>query len=339
MDFNILFDAGSPYRLWPYSDGNELIMTLSTAKSGDYLKKTELYIESNKKFRLLKNFYTENKSATTTGQPFISKEGYYFVAVWDVDYYNFGASYGAIYLSKDKGNSWEKAYEDESATYLNHFYQEETGGIYIGAGVGKKDKDKFGTTPERGFVLRSQDKGLTWNKMIDYDKPAALYSIVKFQDNIVISTREQKSLLVLKPDRCREIFLNAPTRSANVIDEALIISSDNSFIYSYNLKEWKTHSFEIKAVLRYPIKTKKYVIFGGVGTKEGRKAYLFATDMRDNYFFEFSNLCSGDFSRLAVHAGNLYAGTECDGKLISLAVEEIEFKKIKNGLSIKSFKR
>ncbi len=347
--YNLILDVGSPYKLWPFSNGTEVIASLATGRGeltddgtfhlykGEHVRSRDSIVRRCEVYRVCSNscekladFYSDNEMATNTGQPFITSRGWYLVPVWNVDYYCWGQAYGAIYLSDDRGSTWQCVYENPEATYLNHFYEDEDGVLYIGCGLGGGGGDgEYSYTPTKGFLLRSENGGRTWGEVWSYARPGALYSAVRFNGSLVVSAREDNSLFVQSDDALGRIDVGEQTRNIAVVDGYLVVACDNCCLRTRDLATWSRHEFRSDRymVLRYPMKLGDRTAFGAVSKHP--KAYLLFTDWRRDYCWDFAECCEGYFARIAVCDGRVYAGTEYDGRLISVDLEDIDMRPLR----------
>jgi hypothetical protein len=323
---DVLWNFGRPYRVWPYSNGKRMLVTLATSRP-TRSPKCEVYGSENGGTRdLLCCFLDYNPRASSTGQPFITSSNVFLVPVWDVEYYTQGRCYFGIYRSEDGGAKWTLVFEDDNSTYANHFFESPDGScLYIGVGLhGGGKEGRIGYTPEAGYLLQSTDHGRTWARCFVYDKPCSLYQgLVRDSGEVFVTTREQKALLRYTPalQRWDEVPLGGSTRCISYITalRMYVVSSDSSIFMSPDCTNWTELPIPIGGLyLRYPTYLDGLVHFTAVG----HKSIVVATDLK--YWYEMHNLSrvtSSTFARMALFKAQLYCGSELDGLLVRLPPE------------------
>lgn len=317
---DIVWNFGRPWRVWPFSDGKRLLVTLATGRPGGP-KRCEVYCSQNGvTWDLKRQFFPKNPRATSTGQPFITSSGVFLVPVWDVEYYSEGKNYFGIYRSDDGGESWELVFEDPNGTYANHFFESPDGScLYIGVGSGGGGKEgDISFRPGGSYLLQSSDEGRTWSKCLIYDKPCSLYQgVATNAGEVFLTTREQKVLLRGFPGLSdfQEIHIGNYTRCISYIKDLnkYVISSNSSIFVSNDCIHWSVKKMPMVSLyLRYPTFAGGLLYFTAVG----RKSIVVATDLRDWYLInDFSNITSSSFARMALFKNQIFCGSEFDGLL------------------------
>lgn len=326
--------CGKYYRVWPYSDPKRGLVYITIGTSRPYAKPLCRILRLDPSKNVLEqifDFYAVNKFATTTGQPFVTKEGLLLVPVWNAAFYTNGRTYFAIYRSDD-GYYWEKVYEDLEGTYANHFFQSPfDGSIFIGVGVkGGGRKGRISYTPERAYLLNSEDSGKTWKKIFKVNSKTAIYDgAIIDEKTIIVTLREMKSIAKsINGGRSWSLdHLGTTVRNVNYFrqEEKIVISSDSSFyISTHDRFNWKKVTLPVRGLaLRYPTSYKNLILMTGVGWR----SFLLATDKFSSsrfYYLDISSLTKSKFiARMALINGTLLLGDEMEtGSLISIKFPE-----------------
>jgi len=323
---------GPLHRLWPATDQNgNLYVSVSATRSFArplcrLLKSEDLgnsWIE-------LANFHSMDPRNTTTGRPFISKEGSIMIAVWDAGFYEFGRTWLSIYRSDD-GQSWESVYENPDATYGNHFFESDCDGeIYLCAGAGGGgSKGKVRYAPAKGLLLRSQDFGRHWEPCLEVEGPTALYDGTALGETLLVSARERGSIFRKegKEEAWSEVHLGQAARNLARIGQRVVVSSDSAiFVTSDRGHTWIKRTAPVRnVVLRYPTLFRDRVITAGVGWR----SLVLAIDLDQNKWtvpLDITEIAHTRFmSRLAITPAHLFLGDEGEtGSLLRVPTDSLE---------------
>jgi len=334
MMCHTLLTYGKYYRIWPYSDPKGQFAYITIGTSRPYTKPLCKLLRLNPFKRVIEqifDFNAINKFATTTGQPFVTREGIFLIPVWNVAFYTHGITYFAIYRSEN-GYDWEKVYEDVNGTYANHFFQSPfDGSVFIGVGVkGGGKKGKISYTPERAYLLKSEDLGKKWTKIFKVDSPTAMYDgAVINEKTLIVTLREMKSIAKsFDGGRSWSIeYLGTTARNINCLrqEKKVIVSSDSCFYTSTSGQfKWKRIVIPIKCLaLRYPTPYKNLILMTGVGWR----SFLLAiekSNLSRFYYLDISKLTKSNFmARMSLINETLLLGDELEtGCLISIKSPE-----------------
>jgi photosystem II stability/assembly factor-like uncharacterized protein len=330
--FQVLLNYGKYYRIWPNAntDRNELYTSVGLIRT--FVKPLcKLLLSKNygQTWNEIADFHSMDKRNTTTGQPFITQQKVICVPVWSANFYNYGETWFAIYRSEDQGSSWEKVYEDRKGTYGKHFFQDpDNGYLYIGVGVGGGGYGgKTSCTPAQTYLLKSEDLGKTWKKILKINYPTALYSGVAFDKTVFVTAREKGSIFksVDGGDTWSEISLGSPLRNLEYVKELqkFIASSDCSIFVSKDGVKWSQFKIPIKwLILRYPTFHKGKVYLSGVG---GR-SYVVSTDLSRWYILLDATKITGSnfLARMVIINDRIFLGDELNGILLCVEIPSEE---------------
>ena len=321
---HMLLNYGKHHRVWPFVDvrHNEIYVSVALLKTlvrpVCKLLRSQDYGDSWSK---VADFYTMDKRNTTTGQPFVTKEGIILIPIWSAGFYTQGTPWLVLYRSDDSGVSWEKAYEDPKGTYGKHFFQSPSGHLYIGIGFGGGGSGgKVSSTPRRSYLLKSEDEGKSWRKIFHVDYPTALYSGVALNDEtILVAAREKKSLFLSVDGgkTWKETRVGNTTRSVSYIKELrkIVVTSNSALFISNDALEWAQLNAPIKGlILRYPTWYKGRLYMSSVGWH----CYVVSTDLNRWYLsFDVTRDTGSNLgARMAVLNDYLFVGDEANGTLI-----------------------
>lgn len=322
--FKSLLDYGKYYRIWPNGDvkRNKLYVSVGLSRpSGNPVCKLFISQDHGDSWIEIADFHSLDKRNTTTGQPFVTNEGAIFVPVWNASFYTHGETWFAIYRIESHGASWKKVYEDSKGTYGNHFFQNPVdGSLHIGVGVGGGgSKGRIGFSPEKSYLLRSEDFGDTWKKVFEIDYPTALYDGTTLDENTILVTARERKSVFISVDRgisWSEVHIGKTTRNISYIGEMgkSVLTSNSCIFLLNNNFSWTRFNTPIKDLaLRYPIfdKNKLYVI--GVGWR----SYVIATDFSKWYAFDITERAnSNSFARMTMLSEYMFLGDELKGVLL-----------------------
>ena len=315
-----IWQLGEPWRIWPFATADKVLVSVATGRPNN-VKKCNLFLSSDGvEFKQIADFVKENSRASTTGQPFINSGGTMLVPVWDVDYYDMGATYAAIYRSDDNGKTWTKVFEDPEGTYANHFF-ESPDGEHLFIGIGRHGGGKNGVvgfSPASGYLLYSNDDGRSWSTFFEFKKRSALYQgIVLDNDSIAVTTREQKSLIraSLSSRKWHEEPLGHSTRCITYIEELrrFVISTDSAILVSCDTRNWSVIKSPVTGPLRYPMFRDGLIHLACAGCRP----CIVATDLKHWYMIEdFSTLTEKPVTRMAFFGDAIYNGSEFEGYFV-----------------------
>lgn len=334
-NMKVLLEYGRFHRIWPNTDdkGN-IYASVSAIRS--FVKPVCKLFKSNdygNSWIELADFYSMDPRNTTTGQPFISKEGFIFVPVWDAGYYQFGKTWLTLYRSIDGGNNWEAVYSNPQAIYGKHFFQNNcTNELYLCASIGGGGtKGKVSYAPSKGILLHSKNFGKNWKICLEVSRPTALYDGIAFENTILVTARELGSIF-RSVDNCvswNEIKLGRAARNISKIKNEVYVSSDSSlFVSRDNGLSWTERSCPIKnVVLRYPTLFQDKVLMTAVGSR----SLILATQLRYNKWqvaFDITKIIKTNFmTRLAILKDYLILGDEIEvGTLLRIPLSSIKYK-------------
>ena len=262
------------------------------------------------------DFYSINPKNSTTGQPFVTREGIILVPVWDSGFYEFGRTWLAIYRSQDGGLTWREVYSNLTASYGNHFFQgDREDEIYLCSGMGGGGfGGSVSYTPAKGLLLKSSDSGKSWGVCFKVDRPTAIYDGIAFGRTLLVSARELKSIFRSEDDceNWSEIRLGGAARSVSKIGGSIIVSSDSAiFISRDDGRTWAKRNSPIRnIVLRYPTAFRDKVLMTGVGWR----SLILATDLEGNRWgvaFDVTKAVPKSLmARLAIAGDYLFVGDE-----------------------------
>ena len=259
----MIFQYGPFYRIWPNVDQKKHIVYSTIALARPYTTPLCKLVRSHdygSTWKDLVDFHSIDERNTTTGQPFITREGIILVPTWDVTYYTEGHTSLAIYRSGDEGATWEQVYCNPIATYGNHFFQNSVDGtLYIGIGIG--GGGHFGNinyTPHQAMLLKSTNLGKTWTPCLTVESSTSLYSgIVTSNGTLMVTAREKKSVFFSRDSgkSWHEQVLGKKARCITQMNEYVMVTSDSTvFLSEDEGKTWRSHPFPLQGVcLRYPI--------------------------------------------------------------------------------------
>lgn len=321
----ILLNFGKYHRIWPFADVRNSTLYVSVALVRPFVKPICKLLQSKDEgetWTELVDFQSMEKRNSTTGQPFVTKEGTILVPVWNVGFYTDGITWLAIYQSDDKGTSWEKAYEDADGTYGKHFFQSPNGNLYLGVGVGGGgSRGRVSYRPGKAYLLQSEDSGKNWKKVLEVDFPTALYSGVAFDTGkkVVVSAREKKSLFY-SLNECKswaEMPINNIARCISFIEELgkIVVSSDSSLFILDDTLCLRRLNIPIKGMmLRYPTWCEGKLYMSSVGWH----SYVVSTDLNKWYtnFDVTAETGSNLGARMAILNDCVFVGDEANGTLI-----------------------
>lgn len=320
----MLLNFGKYYRVWPFADVEHNKLYVSIALFRPYVKPLCKLLESKdfgESWNEVANFYFMDRRNTTTGQPFVTRDGIIFVPIWSVGFYTHGTPGFAIYKSNDSDLSWYKIYEDSEGTYGKHFFQSPDGYLYIGVGLGGGGSNgRVSSTPGRSYLLRSGDMGKTWGKILKVDYPTALYSGVVLNDKTILVTAREKRSLFLSENggkTWKEVPVGNTARSISYIEELrkIVVTSNSALFISGNVVNWTQLRTPINGLmLRYPTWYRGKLYMSGVGWH----SYVISTDLNKWYLSlditreTRSNLAA----RMAVLGDYVFVGDEANGTLV-----------------------
>jgi Ca2+-binding RTX toxin-like protein len=320
-----LLDYGKYYRVWPFFDTRNNKLYVSVGLLRPLVRPVCQLFQSTdygQTLNQIADFHLLDKRGTTTGQPFVADNGDIFVPIWNSGFYTHGQTWLAIFKSEDEGGSWEKVYEDYQSTYGKHFFQNPTNhDLYLGVGVnGGGRNNKVTSTPANAYLLRTQDDGKTWRKMLQVNYPTALYSGAVSNDNVTIVTaREKKSVFTSLNDGLSwtEKYLGNTARNVSYFKELnrFVVSSNSSIFVSSDGFSWHRINTPIKwIVLRYPTLRKGKIYFSSV---VGR-SFILSTDFEKWYInFDATKVAGSTlFSRMAAADKFFFLGNELYGILL-----------------------
>ena len=329
-EMTTIWKLGKPWRVWPFAGSDQLLVSVATGRPRGSKKCTLFSSTDGLEFRQIADFGECDPKASTTGQPFINSRGTIFVPVWDVDYYHVGATYTAIHRSDDNGETWTKVYEDSVGTYANHFF-ESPDRKHLFIGIGRRGGGKDGVikfSPASGYLLHSNDDGRSWSTFLEFEKPSALYQgMVLEDDSIVVTTREQKSLIraSLYSQTWREEPLNHTSRCITYVPEMkkFVISSDSAILVSDDTKDWSPIKAPVIGALRYPVFHDGLIHLACSGLPHS----VIATDLKHWYMVkDFSRLTKTPITRMAFFRDAFYNGSEFEGHFAQSSAHAIRRK-------------
>lgn len=323
---------GPFHRVWPtVGEGDVLYASVSAVRSFvqpicKLLKSEDLgesWIE-------LADFHSMNSRNTTTGQPFISKEGVILVSLWDAGFYQFGKTWLAVYRSEDGGRSWVEAHSNSAATYGNHFFQNQRdGAIYLCAGLGGGGSEgRVSFAPARGLLLRSRDSGKSWQVCLEVDGPATFYDGVAIGETLLVSARGRRSVFRSEDngETFCEIPLNGESRNVRRIGQNVVVSSDGALFTSCDDgRTWIKKNSPLKNLaLRYPTPFEDMVVVTGVGWR----SLVLATDLEWNKWWVILDATrvahSKLMARMAITKNSLFLGDEMEiGALLRVDTDSL----------------
>lgn len=259
---DIILNYGPFYRIWPNIDKKKKLLYTTVGLGRPYAEPIcKLYVSKDygETWIEIVDFNSLESLNTTTGQPFITREGIILVPTWNASYYDSGKMWLAIYRSGNEGETWEKVYFNPIATYGKHFFQSHFDAtLYIGVGIGGGGHlGRINYTPNKAMLLKSENLGNTWKPCLKVNSPTSLYSgVVTDKGNVIVTAREKKSVLISRDagKTWNEKVLGKTARCINQIKDYLIVSSDSTvFLSKDDGKTWVPHIFPIKGLfLRYP---------------------------------------------------------------------------------------
>jgi len=273
----------------------------------------------------LADFHSLDKRNTTTGQPFITSDGTILVPTWNSSFYTHGTLWFAIYKGNKHGSSWLKVYEDLGGTYGKHFFESPTGDLYIGVGIGGGGtKGRISSRPNKSYLLKSEDMGKTWKKILRVSYSTSLYSGVALNDETVLVTaREKKSLFLSRNsgETWSEIHVGNVTRSASYVEELhkIVVTSNSAIFTSNDALHWTRLNAPIKGlILRYPTfyKGKLYM------SHAGWHGYIVSTDLSKWYLsYDVTKETGSNLgARMVILNDYVFVGDESNGTLIRIGL-------------------
>lgn len=323
-ELHILLNYGKYHRVWPFADTrqNELYVSVALLRPSMHpLCKLFKSKEYGKSWNEIADFYSLDKRNTTTGQPFVTEDGTILVPVWNAGFYTHGTPWFAIYKSNDSGLSWHKVYEDVEGTYAKHFFQSPNGNLHIGVGVGGGgSKGRVSSTPRKSYLLKSEDMGKTWKKILHVNYPTSLYDGVALNDETVLVTaREKKSLFLSENDgkTWKEIRLGNSARNISHIEELqnIVVTSNSAIFVFDDALKWTRINAPMKGlILRYPTWRKDKLYMSSVGWR----GYIVSTNL-DKWYLSFDvtkETGSNLGARMAILSDYFFIGDEANGTLI-----------------------
>lgn len=322
----ILLNYGKYYRVWPFADVRDKKLYVSIANVRPSAKPMCNLLRSKDYGELwseVADFHSMNKLNTTTGQPFVTREGSIFVPAWNAGFYTDGVTWFAIYKSEDAGMSWTKVYEDLKGTYGKHFFQSPDGNLYIGVGQGGGgSRGKVSFRPQRSYLLLSQDMGENWETILKVNYPTALYSGVALDDEkVLVAAREKKSVFfsINGGETWIETRVGNITRSVSYIEELhnIVVTSNSALFISDDGFSWTQLNSPIKGLmLRYPTWYKRRLYMSGVGWR----SYVVSTELNKWYLsFDVTKETASNLgARMAILNDYIFVGDEANGTLIRI---------------------
>ncbi len=323
--FDVLLNYGKHYRIWPFADVKHKELYVSVGLARPFVKTLCRLLRSRdngESWDQISDFCHMDRRNTTTGQPFVTNVGEIFVPTWNAGFYTHGETWFAIYKSEDKGSLWKKVYEDPNGTYGKHFFQDPTDdSIYIGVGVkGGGFKGRISYTPAKAYLLKSDDHGRTWKKVLKIDYPTAIYSGATISNKTIVVTAREKKAIFTSHDggnSWSETYLNNSTRSASNIEELrkLVVTSNSAIFISDDGSTWNRLTMPIKwLAIRYPTfyNGKLYM------TADAGRSYIISTDLKKWYLaFDVTKKTGSDlFGRMAIVNDHMFLGGEMNGLLL-----------------------
>jgi len=321
---SMLLNYGKYYRVWPFAHVEHNRLYASIALFRPYVKPLCRLFQSNDyggSWNEIADFYSMDRRNTTTGQPFVTRDGIVLIPVWSVGFYTHGTLWFAIYRSSDSGLSWQKTYEDSEGTYGKHFFQSSDGNLYIGVGLGGGGSEgRVSPTPGRSYLLRSEDMGKTWRRILKVDYPTALYSGAVLNDKtVLVAAREKKSLFLSENggETWKEVLMGNTTRSVSYIEELhkTVVTSNSALFFSEDSLNWTQLRVPIKGLtLRYPTWFEGKLYMSSVGWH----CYVISTDLNKWYFdLDVTRVTRSNLgARMAVLSDYLFVGDEANGTLV-----------------------
>lgn len=322
----MLLNYGKYYRVWPFADVRHNELYVSIALLRPFVKPICKLLQSKdygESWNEVGDFYSMDKRNTTTGQPFVTRDGTVLIPVWNAGFYTDGTPWLAIYKSDDFGLSWHKVYKDFEGTYGKHFFQSPNGNLYIGVGFGGGgSKGRVSSTPRKSYLLKSGNMGKTWRKILHVDYPTSLYSGVALNDKtIIVAAREKKSLFLSENGgkTWKEIRLGNTARNISYIEELgkIVVTSNSALFVSNDALEWTRVSAPIKGLmLRYPTWHKNRLYMSGVGWR----GYIVSTNLNKWYLsFDITKETGSNLgARIAILNDSIFVGDEANGTLIRI---------------------
>jgi hypothetical protein len=227
-------------------------------------------------------------------------------------------------------------YFDRLCTYGNHFFRNTTRPDELFLGVGKGGGGKGGRirfTPNSGILLKSSDRGKTWQSVFASAEASAIYDGFAIDDLVMMTSRELGVIIVLKEEASgaygvRKIYrLGSPARNISLFTRrnlrTVVVSSDNGF-YAGRLDG---DSLEVKRVsipitgfaLRYPTMIDdEFLSF--IGWSSNGSWLLLCRTNNELYYVDLTSITGlRTFSRMTVcennNGGQIVLGTEMEGRL------------------------
>lgn len=333
----ILFQHGPYYRVWPYVDQRrkEVLVTVGNARSFvPSVCKLLKSVDIGNTWDEICNFAALDARNTTTGQPFITREGVILVCVWDVRFYQYGNTWLAIYRSEDEGETWQRAYCNSRASYGKHFFQSnDSGTICLGIGIGGGGQGgRVGCTPSAAILLRSEDEGESWQECLRVQRPTPLYDGIFVGASTSLVTARDINAVYRTEDggaSWKSISVPSTPRCITKVEHRIFISSDSSVMVSSDKGlTWTKYEIPIRnLMLRYPVKLSEKILMSGVGWR----SLLVAIDQTlTRWYVAYdisSQLPTQYMTRMSLLEDSLFLGDEIQiGALAKLSVSSLRYK-------------
>jgi len=328
-----LLNYGPFHRIWPAADriGNIYITVSSVRSFANPICKFFKSDDLGNSWIELADFLSMDEKNSTTGQPFVSREGLILASVWDSSYYQFGKTWLAIYRSNDDGLNWDIVYSNPAATYGKHFFEgDRQGEVYLCAGIGGGGSEgEVHYAPARGLLLRSLDSGKSWDICLEVDSPTALYDGTVSNGITIVSARERGSIF-RSDDSAKtwsEVRLGAAARNVSRIGSNIVVSSDSAIFISRDEGcSWIKRKSPLRnLVLRYPTLLQDQILMTGVGWR----SLILATDLEGNEWrisLDATKFARSKFmTRLATAREYFFLGDEIEaGVLLRVAANSLK---------------